>query len=220
MKKYTLFIFAFIINTISAQYITLSKAEKTNDNKDKFLYKINPSNTPAEYLGEIEVQGFSQNDAEVFSQIYKKAKTIGANSFSIKQTENLDGLYAFNPDHYYINLYYAPVIPKRENTVYILTSSSRPQKIKFNNQTIKLQPRTFLKQQLQDKVSISTGKLLGSKIILSPKKNQLEQYFQIIPTGVRADHLGQGGLNLKSGDIILLEKSYAQFLTSIYKEHK
>ena len=37
---------------------------------------------------------------------------------------------------------------------------------------------------------------------------------------VKPDTSGVGGLNLKSGDIIGLEKSYAEFLSAIYKEQK
>ena len=211
-----------VATTLSAQYITLSKAVKTSDSKDKFFYKVNPETDNAEYLGEIEVQGFSKDDPEVFSQIYKKAKTIGANAFSLKLAEDLDGNIKFNPEHYFINLYHTTTLPKEENTVYIISSSNKEQKIKINNKTVKIQPRAFFKLQLQptEVQSISTGKLLGSKILLSQKQGQPAQYFQILPAGIRADHVGMGGLNLKSGDIILLEKSYAQFLTTIYTEQK
>lgn len=220
MKKYSAFILIFLLNGLSAQYITLSKAIKTSDSKDRFFYRIDPATADAEYLGEVEVQGFSNNDAEVFRQIYTKAKTIGANSFSLRKSENLDGQITFNPAHYFLNLYYTADIPREENLIYVISSASKPQNIKFNNKTVTLQPRTYVRHPLTEGLSLSVGRLLGSRITLSPKENQPEQYFQVVPAGIRADQSGPGGLNLKSGDIILLEKSYAEFLTTIYQEHQ
>ena len=57
-----------------AQNVILNKVEKTHSNADKFLYKINPEAVNAEYLGEIEVQGFSDDDVKIFGMIYKKGK--------------------------------------------------------------------------------------------------------------------------------------------------
>ncbi len=37
---------------------------------------------------------------------------------------------------------------------------------------------------------------------------------------IKSDTSGSGGLNLKSGDIIGLEKSYAEFLSIIYQHIK
>lgn len=220
MKKYSALILIFLLNGLSAQYITLSKAIKTSDNKDRFFYRIDPATANAEYLGEVEVQGFSNNDAEIFRQIYTKAKTIGANAFSLRKSENLDGQITFNPAHYFLELYYTADIPRQENLIYVISSASKPQNIKFNNKTVTLLPRTYIKHALTEGLSLSVGRLLGSKITLSPKQNQPEQYFQVVPAGIRADQSGPGGLNLKSGDIILLEKSYAGFLTTIYQEHQ
>lgn len=220
MKKYSTLILIFLLNGLSAQYITLSKAIKTSDNKDRFFYRIDPATANAEYLGEVEVQGFSNNDAEIFRQIYTKAKTIGANSFALRKSENLDEQITFNPAHYFLDLYYTADIPRQENLIYVISSASKPQNIKFNNKTVTLLPRTYIKHPLTEGLSLSVGRLLGSRITLSPKQNQPEQYFQVVPAGIRADHSGPGGLNLKSGDIILLEKSYAGFLTTIYQEHQ
>lgn len=220
MKKYSALILIFLLNGLSAQYITLSKAIKTSDNKDRFFYRIDPATANAEYLGEVEVQGFSNNDAETFRQIYNKAKTIGANSFSLRKSENLDGQITFNPAHYFLDLYYTADIPRQENLIYVISSASKPQNIKFNNKTVTLLPRTYVRHALTEGLSLSVGRLLGSRITLSPKENQPEQYFQVVPAGIRADQSGPGGLNLKSGDIILLEKSYAGFLTTIYQEHQ
>ncbi|WP_238554960.1 hypothetical protein [Chryseobacterium sp. P1-3] len=63
-------------------------------------------------------------------------------------------------------------------------------------------------------------KLLGSTVKIQPKTNEDNSYFQISSLKVKSDTSGYGGLNLKSGDIVGLEKSYAEFLSVIYKEDK
>ena len=223
MKKLILLFFSLLVQLVSAQFVTLSKAVKTSENKDKFFYKINPTNDPAEYLGEIEVDGFTNNDAETFNTIYKKAKTIGANSFSLKSVESIDGSrQEFNQAHYFISLYYAANLPKEDNVVYLINSSEKLQKVRINSMKIQLLPRSYRQLELPrgEVVSVSSGKFLGSRILLAHKHSQPVQYFQILPAGVRADQTGyHGGLNIKSGDIIMLEKSYAQFLTAIYSNN-
>ena len=220
MKKLLGLLFFFLLQLVFAQYVTLSKAVKTSDNQDKFLYQVNPNDNDSEYLGEIEVEGFSPNNPEVFSQVYKKAKTIGANSFSLKKIDTIDGEESsFNPAHFFLNLYYTTDLPKEDNTVYIISSSNKPLKIKIDNKPVILSPRSFHKIKLQSGFdhSLVSGGFLGSKIKMAYKQGQPVQYFQILSGGIRADQSGVGGLNLKSGDIIMLEKSYAQFLTTIYR---
>ena len=68
--------------------------------------------------------------------------------------------------------------------------------------------------------SISTRKLLGSTIKLTAQNNQPVQYFQISGFGVNTNQNGTPGVNLKSGDIVRLEQSYAQFITTIYEYFK
>lgn len=202
------------------QLVTLSKSERISDGTDKLLYKIDPKMDSAEYIGEVEVDGFSARDTEIFAQVYKKAKTIGANGFSLKEMESIDGtLQSFNPNHYYLNLYEVKEMPKRDNTVYILYSHSKPGKLKINDKQQQIEPRSYLKLTLKpgEVVSIAMGGFLGSKIVLGYKENQPVQYYQLLPAGVRAsNHASEGGLNLKSGDIIAVERSYAEFLTTIY----
>ena len=77
MKNLTTAIFVFLAQIIFPQNVFLTKVEKTKENTDKFLYHIDQETNAAEYLGEIEVQGFSKDDATAFSQIYKKAKEVG-----------------------------------------------------------------------------------------------------------------------------------------------
>ncbi len=220
MKTTLSAIFVFVIHFTFAQYITLSKAVKISDNKDKFFYQVSDT-IDAQYLGEVEVQGFSSDDAAVFSQVYQKAKTIGANSFSIKKEERIDGGdKVFNPSHYYINLYYTSDFNHQDhNKVYIFSSSHKATKFRLKDKSITLPSRTYYQFHLQpgEDYPLATGGFLGSRIRLAYKEAQPAQYFLLKGAGFRGDGAGAGMLNLKSGDIIVLEKSYAQFLAAIYQ---
>ena len=57
-----------------------------------------------------------------FSEIYKKAKSIGGNSYFMKPAENIEGNSTFNPHHYILYIYYKEkqTIPQKENTVYLI----------------------------------------------------------------------------------------------------
>lgn len=221
MKTALSAIFVFVIHFAFAQYITLSKAVKISDNRDKFFYQVTDT-IASQYLGEVEVQGFSNDDASVFSQVYQKAKTIGANSFSIKKEERIDGgSKAFNPSHYYINLYYTSDFNHQDhNQVYIFSSSNKDIKFRLKDKSITLPSRTYYQFQLHpgEDYPLATGGFLGSRIRLAYKEAQPAQYFSLMGAGFRADGAGTGMLNLKSGDIIFLEKSYAQFLSAIYQQ--
>ena len=225
MKNLGIIIFVFFVQFFSAQNVYLTKVEKTHDNTDKFLYRISEEVKQAELLGEVEVQGFSKDDTEVFSLIYKKAKEIGANAFSLKPFENIDGSpQAFNPSNYKLALYYIPKekFLNQKGNIYLFASSDKDQKISINKKDYLLSPRSYIiiKTVPGEVYAISTKKLLGSTIKLQPKAEEENQYFQISATKIKSDETGVGGLNLKSGDIIGLEKSYAEFLSTIYNKEK
>lgn len=225
MRKLLIFATLFLLHVVNAQNVFLTKVNKTHENTDKFLYRIQVKIESAEYLGEVEVQGFSKNDPEIFSLIYKKAKEIGANTFAINPYENIDGTTVeFNPAHYRFNLYYLPKEKLVEQTgrVYVFASSEKDQKISINKNDYVLSPRSYVVMNTipGEVYTISTRKLLGSAVKLQPKADQQNQYFQISATKVKSDETGVGGLNLKSGDIIGLEKSYAEFLSTIYNKEK
>ncbi len=224
MRKLLFFISFFCFQLFYLQIVTLNKVEKTNDNKDKFFYKINEP-SKSEFLGEILVNAYSNNDVEVFGDVYKKAKQIGANSFSLKPIENIDGtLQNFNSSYYILNLFYTNVddIPAEENVAYLVSSSEKKQKININNKTIELQPRSYIKLNLnEDEVmSVSTRKILGSTVKLSAKSGQPSLYLSLTNFKIRSNDSIYGGVNLKSGDITGLEKSFGMFLTTIYTEQK
>ncbi|GEN68368.1 MULTISPECIES: hypothetical protein [Chryseobacterium] len=207
----------------NAQNVYLIKVEKTNDNQDKFLYRKDDTLSETIYLGEVEVQGFTKDDAGIFSLVYKKAKEIGANAFALKPFENVDGTaQPFNPANYKIALYYTPKEKwvGKDGMLYVFASSEKAQKISVNQKDYTLQPRTFIKVKIVpgEIYTVSTKKLLGSTIKVQPKDNKDNMYFQISSLKVKSDTSGNGGLNLKSGDVHGLEKSYAEFLSLIYKD--
>ena len=205
-----------------AQNVILNKVEKTHSNMDKFLYKINPEAVNAEYLGEIEVQGFSDDDVKVFGMVYKKAKEIGANAFSYRSFESVEGgIQKFDSAHYRLNLYYVSPeqFPKEDNIIYLISSPYKKQTIAVNNDKLSFEPRTYTKIQLTpgEIYTVSTRKLLGSSVKLGAKEKQPMQFFQFSAFSVNSNPYGNAGINLKSGDITRLEQSYAQFLTTIYQ---
>jgi len=224
MRKLLFLISVFCFQFFYLQIVTLNKVEKTNDNKDKFFYKINDA-SKSEFLGEILVNSYSNDDVTIFGDIYKKAKQIGANSFSLKPIENIDGtIQNFNSSYYILNLYYtnADDIPNEDNVAYLVSSSENKQKININNKTIQLEPRSFIKLNLNENevMSVSTRKLLGSTVKLSAKSGQPSLYLSLTNFKIRSNDSLYGGVNLKSGDITGLEKSFGMFLTTIYAEQK
>lgn len=146
MKQF-LFIFSLLSFTmIGAQSVTISKMANIHENKDKHLYKIEDTNK-AEYLGEIEIGGFSNDDALMFSNIYTKAKKMGANAFKLRPIETIDGkLEPLIQNHYFLSVYYVPSesSEKEENNIaFLIGSPSVSQKIGVNKERITLPERSF-----------------------------------------------------------------------------
>lgn len=225
MKQF-LFIFSLLSFTIiGAQSVTISKMANIHENKDKHLYKIEDI-SKAEYLGEIEIGGFSNDDALMFSNIYSRAKKMGANAFKLRPIETIDGkLEPFDPNHYFLSVYYMPSesAEKEENNIaFLIGSPTTSQKIGVNQEKITIPERSFKKIKLNpgEIYTISTLKFLGSSIKLTASDNENTNYFQVSGFKVKSNPYGQAGINLKSGDIIRLEKSYGMFLTTIYQEIK
>lgn len=225
MKKLIVFTLALFVQMVSAQNVILNKVVQSKTNNDKTFYKVDPTVTTSEYLGELEVQGFSDDDVKVFGMIYKKAKEIGANAFSFQPFQNIDETVSkFDPIHYKLNLYFVENqnIATENNVIYLIASPYKRQSIAVNKQNITFEPRTFKRQVLSsgETYKISTKKLLGSSIQLTAQENQPAQYFQFSAFSVNSNPYGTAGINLKSGDITRLEQSYGQFLTTIYEEIK
>ena len=220
--KNILFIVALFTALLTfGQNAVLTKVASVHSNTDKMLYRIDTAQAGAEYLGIVEVQGFSGDDALVFSKVYQKAKEIGANAFAYLPFETIDGSAPkFDPWNYRLKLYYLPAsdFPKEDNTVYIFASPDQKQKIAFSDETISFEPRTYTKRTMSagEVYTFSTKKFLGSTLRLSAKDGQPVQHFQISAFKVKSNPYGSAGVNLKSGDIILLERSFADFLSVIY----
>lgn len=135
MKNIAIIFSVLCVQLWNAQNVYLTKVEKTNDNPDKFFYKKETATADAVYLGEVEVQGFSKDDALTFSLVYKKAKEIGANTFELKPFESIDGVaQPFNASNYKIALYYTPKekLAAQHGEMYIFASSEKDQKININ----------------------------------------------------------------------------------------
>lgn len=225
MEKLITILFIFISALSSAQNVYLTKVEKTNENTDKFLYHVKEKISDSEFLGEVEVQGFSKDDAAVFSQIYKKAKEVGANSYTIKPFETIDGSpKKFDVAHYKLYLYYvsSEKFSMEEGNLYLFAASSKDQKISINRKDYQLAPRTFLKIPMVggEVYTVSTKKLLGSTIKIQRSEKNSNQYYQTSSARLGNSSQNDGTLHLKSGDIVGLEKSFAQFLLVIYQETK
>ncbi len=220
MTKATLIIWLLFVGLVSAQQVNLIKAEKIVDNTDKYLYKIDDE-SGAIYLGEVEVFGKPEDDIKTFDHFYQKAKSIGANAFMVLKKEGLGDSIEFDSNHYYIKLFYATSFPKETNVYYIMSSSAKERKVVINNKKEILAPRSFRKVPIRDDLdnSLSVGGLLGSKLVLTYKVDQPAQFFLIKGFNAGESNSGiQGSLNFKSGDIIVLEKSFADFLISVYDE--
>ena len=207
-----------------SQNIFLTEVKATSNNTDKFLYALQKSpEANSQYLGKIEVSGFSGNDVDVFSEIYKKAKSIGSNSYILKSPENIEGSAPFNPNHYYLYLYYteASKIAKPENALYLI-NPEKQMDVRINAQKLKLESRSYIKYDLpKDNITdISVGKFLGSRIKLQYKEGQPDQYFQLSGKRIATKSPAHPGINFKTGDFIKLEKSLALFLVSIYQENE
>lgn len=224
MRKF-LYIYILLYSSFCfSQTVYLTEAKSIGNNKDKFLYALQkePDSTVAHYLGKIEVSDFSNNDVAVFGEIYKKAKSVSANCYYPKFPESIDGKTQFNPNHYTLYIYDADAskIQKNENTVYLI-NPNKDVDVRINDKKVKLLTRSYIKIDLSnnDITDVSVGKFLGSRIKLQGKEGQQEQYFQIFGKKVSANSPSNPGINFKTGDIVGLEKSFANFLITIYKEN-
>lgn len=216
MRKVFVFFSVFGFLWSSAQEIILSEAVHSHENNDKRLYRIT-SDSSAVYLGKIEINGFLQNEVELFDKFYKKAKIVGANTYIYKEKLNLDHK-PVQSRHKEIHLYYMPT-PTEGKNHFSVFNSTKEVKILINGQKLKMPPRTYLTQPIYIDTYIATRHFLGSRINLYYNKEQPKQNFQVISGRISSDKSGStGGLVFKTGDIILLENSYADFLTLFYEK--
>ncbi len=212
------------INCVQAQNVVFNKIETTHTNTDKFLYRIEKENPEAQFLAEIEIQGNSENPIETFNLIYKKAKEVGANAFAYQPFLTLDEkTNKLDPSHFKLNLYYLEKksFSEDNNTIVLISTSKRSQKLLWNNTKIVLKPESFLTLKLSpgENYTLSTRHLFGSSIKLSYNVEQKIKYFLISAFQVKSDNSGVGGINLKSGDIISIEKSLGDYLSVVLQHN-
>lgn len=218
MKNKLLLFFCFWGSFALAQTIHLSEAHSTNEINDRRLFRIQDS-TYSKLLGKIEVVGHLDRETDAFNKFYQKAKTIGANTYIYHVEKDLNG-DDIQSNVKIISLYYTPSIIENANKFYVF-GSNKSQKIIVDGKSVELSPGTFIEGMIKEGEQnyISTRRILGSRINLHYKINQPEQYFQALTGGIKSDNSGvTGGLVLKTGDIVMLEKSFANFLTLFYKK--
>lgn len=99
---------------------------------------------------------------------------------------------------------------------------NKQEAISINRRDYVLPARSFtvIKGISGEIYTVSTKKFLGSTIKISGNENAPAQYFQISATKIKSNTYGEPGINLKSGDIIGLDKSFGDFLRMIYTENK
>lgn len=222
LKNILIAVISLVTSLCWGQKVFFNHMEKVHDNQDRILYRLPEDFSEGEYLGELEVQGFSRDDVDVFSKVYAKAKEIGANTFTYSAIPSVDGtVQKFDPWNYRLKLYYVPQqqIPVQHNAVIILGSPVTDSRVTVNRKAINVPSRTYFRYPVTvgESYRVGSGKLLGSSVQLIGKVNEPVQYFQVDGASVK----GEGGfLNFKSGDIVLLERSFADFLTVIYQEIK
>lgn len=219
MKKLAFLYILLYSGFCFSQQIFLTEVKNTHNNADKFLYALQKApDSSAQYLGKIEVSGFSDEDAKVFSEIYQKAKSIGANTYVLQSPESIVEETLFNPARYFLKLYYTDVakIPKGKPMVFLI-NTDKEISIRINKVKLKIPSRSFTAHDLSqnDETEIAAGNFLGSRIKLSYRIGQEEQYFRVTGKRISENHY-EPGLSYKTGDFIRLEKSFAQFLLQIY----
>ena len=216
MKTKFLIPILFFSSFSFAQTINLSEAISVNEINDRRLFRIDEAGD-SKLLGKIEILGALDNETNAFNKFYEKAKVVGANSYIYNVEKDLNGDEILSNTKS-ISLYYTPSISKKSNSFYVF-SSNKFQKLVINGNYVEMPIGTYIVGEINETESnyISTRKFLGSRINLHYKEKQPEQYFQVLSGGVSSDKSGvTGGLVLKTGDIVMLEKSFANFLTLFY----
>lgn len=219
MIKRTLLSSALLLTTIAlnAQIITFAKVIKTNDNQDKNIYSSTEEFSEEDLLAQIEIDGYTSDDALVYSQIYKKAKEVGANIVQWQPPVNIDGRkQEINLHNYKLNLYYREQSISKEGIAYIFGSPTKDVKITLNNKKLLLPARSYIKYNLAPGklLELNVGGFLGSRIKVKGSTANDEFYFQISGGKLGAE---DEGLKIKSGDIVGVDPSFGEFLKIIYK---
>ena len=127
MKKILYIYIVLYSSFVSLRIFSLQKPKKFMLIMINFLCSQGRTQNRCSIFRKIEVSGFSNDDAAVFSEIYKKAKSIGGNSYFMKPIENIEGNSTLIPHHYILYIYYKEkqTIPQKENTVYLINPEKK-----------------------------------------------------------------------------------------------
>lgn len=216
MKNRIWTLIALLPWTVFAQAVNLTEAKTTNENNDQRLYKLEQAND-AQYLGKIEILGPLENGPAAFQKFYQKARSLGANAFIFQSKKNLENQEVVSNTRE-IALYYSQTLPENANS-YLVFNDSKGKEILVNGEKVSIPQASYYEGKIVEGESnyIATKKFLGSRVNLYYKEGQPQQNFQVISGGVRSDKSGvTGGLILKTGDLIVLERSYANFLSMFF----
>ena len=202
-----------------AQNVVFSKVVKTLENTDKNLISVTAPLDNAEFLAEIEVLGFTNDDAALYKQVYAKAKEVGANVLEWQPFISIDDKpQKLDPHHYKLNLYYKEGITAnaQSTNIMIFGAATKDVKIALNDKKITLPARTYIVYPLKSNevLDLRIGSFLGSRIKVSGSTAADQFYFQLSGNKVGA---GEASLNLKGGDILGVDPSFGEFLKLIYK---
>ena len=216
MKKCIFWIVFFCMQFTFGQKIILAEGSHAVQNNDRRLYKV-ASGSGGQLLGEIEISGALSDPVAAFNSFYRKSKVLGANAYTQVRQPDLDG----NPitsGLRKIQLYYFERLPVENNIAYIL-NPDRARKFRINGNKLELPADSFYSLELQDgkEISIVTGGFLGSTVNLSYKIQQPAIFLTLNSGGLGTSHdPSNGGIVIKSGDLVQLESSFGNFLTLFY----
>lgn len=223
MKKVVLLFSLFSASFFWSQNVYLNSILKTHENTDTSIHTLSAEETEVgEYLGEIEVQGFSLDDAAVYSKIYRKVKEIGGNAVAYKPFPTIDdSVSLLDPAHYRLAVYYNAKENRQDNVsaLYLFADSPKEQKIRINDRDYLLPSRSYIKILLEEgkTYTVSTKKLFGSTVRLKKNPAGESQYFKILSGRIGGAGNNDGTLHIKTGDIIRVNQSFGEFLRLIYK---
>ncbi|MDL1913671.1 MAG: hypothetical protein FDW93_04005 [Bergeyella sp.] len=198
MRFFLLLLFFVVVSFFSGQEFHLTQSLRGKSNGDKRLYRI-VEDSSSVFLGSIEIYGALENEVEAFQKFYQKAKSIGANAYSL-EAKDIFGRQSSQSLKKVLRLYFVQGFTEEYNVFYVF-NSGKTRKIVIDGKRVELPEDGYLRARISQKNEsyISTGKFLGSSVHLYYKEGQPAQYFQVLSAGMEADHKGGGGLFLKRG---------------------
>ena len=220
MKKLIFLALISVFQVFFAQTSVLSEGHRTIPNNDKRLYKVS-TDSGGQFLGEIEISGPLINPVKAFDAFYRKSKLLGANGYTVDRNKDLNGEEIATAVQK-IHLYYFEKLPVQENVVYIL-NPGKARKYRINGDKKDLSGDAYSVIELQEgkEIQLTTGGLLGSMVSLNYKLHQPAIFLTLNSGGLGASQdAGNGGIVIKTGDLVQLENSFGLFFTIFYSREE